>query len=33
MLNTIVDNESPKLLAQVRGKIRLKHDSIRTEQA
>ena len=33
MLNTIVNNESPKLLAQVRGKIRLKHYSIRTEQA
>ncbi|MEQ1765975.1 MAG: phage integrase N-terminal SAM-like domain-containing protein [Methylotenera sp.] len=25
--------ESPKLLVQVRGKIRLKHYSIRTEQA
>ena len=27
------ENSSPKLLDQVRGKIRLKHYSIRTEQA
>ncbi len=33
MSNTVVNNEPPKLLAQVRGKIRLKHYSIRTEQA
>jgi hypothetical protein len=26
-------NQSPRLLDQVRGKIRLKHYSIRTEQA
>ncbi|MGB4812401.1 MAG: integron integrase [Methylophilaceae bacterium] len=31
--NTTLQNEPPKLLDQVRGKIRLKHYSIRTEQA
>ena len=34
LLQSAVQNvESPKLLEQVRGKIRLKHYSIRTEQA
>lgn len=34
LLQSAVQNvESPKLLEQVRGKIRLKHCSIRTEQA
>lgn len=31
--NTTYENEPPKLLDLVRGKIRLKHYSIRTEQA
>lgn len=31
--NAVFLNDSPKLLDQVRGKIRLKHYSIRTEQA
>jgi len=33
MQNKLSSSESPKLLDQVRGKIRLKHYSIRTEQA
>ena len=31
--NSDKNNDPPKLLDQVRGKIRLKHYSIRTEQA
>ena len=33
MLSNPSSNSAPKLLDQVRGKIRLKHYSIRTEQA
>ena len=33
MIDTTITSAAPRLLDQVRGKIRLKHYSIRTEQA